>query len=113
MLAHKRLEIGWTWYAKRVWAGPVNPSCKRILMAYGFDVLGLNRMELKADARNERSCKAMARFGATFEGIHRAHMIRPDGRLRDTAWFSVIREEWPGVRDGLDARLAGYSGTGG
>lgn len=109
MLAHKRLEIGWTWYAKRVWSGPVNPSCKRMLMAYGFDVLGLNRMELKADARNERSCKAMARFGATFEGIHRAHMIRPDGRLRDTAWFSVIREEWPGVRDGLDARLAGFA----
>lgn len=109
VLAHRRLEIGWTWYAKRVWAGPVNPSCKRLLLAYGFDVLGLNRMELKADTRNQRSCKAMERFGAKFEGIHRAHMIRPDGRLRDTAWFSVIREEWPRVRDGLDARLAGFA----
>ena len=109
VLAHKRLEIGWTWYAKRVWAGAVNPSCKRLLLAYGFDELGLNRIELKADARNHRSCKAMERFGATFEGIHRAHMIRPDGRLRDTAWFSVIREEWPGVRDGLDARLAEFA----
>ena len=47
VLAHKRLEIGWTWYAKRVWAGPVNPSCKRMLLAHGFDVLGLNRLELK------------------------------------------------------------------
>jgi RimJ/RimL family protein N-acetyltransferase len=109
MLAHKRLEIGWTWYAKRVWAGPVNPSCKRMLLAHGFDVLGLNRMELKADARNQRSCRAMERFGARFEGIHRSHMLRPDGRLRDTAWFSVIREEWPGVRDGLDERLAGFA----
>lgn len=109
VLAHKRLEIGWTWYAKRVWAGAVNPSCKRLLLAHGFDTLGLNRIELKADARNERSCKAMARFGAVFEGIHRAHMIRPDGRLRDTAWFSVIAEEWPGVRDGLDGRLAAFS----
>jgi RimJ/RimL family protein N-acetyltransferase len=107
--AHKRAEIGWTWYAKRVWAGAVNPSCKRLLMAHGFDMLGLNRMELKADARNTRSCKAMERFGAKFEGIHRAHMVRPEGRLRDTAWFSVLREEWPDVRDGLDARLAAFS----
>ena len=112
VLAHKRLEIGWTWYAKRVWAGPVNPSCKRLLLAHGFDTLGMNRMELKADARNQRSCKAMERFGAKFEGIHRSHMVRPDGRLRDTAWFSVIAEEWPGVRDGLDARLAAFSGAG-
>lgn len=107
--AHKRVEIGWTWYAKRVWAGAVNPSCKRMLMAYGFDTLGYNRLELKADARNQRSCKAMERFGAKFEGIHRSHMVRPDGRLRDTAWFSVIREEWPAVRDGLDTRLAAFS----
>lgn len=107
--AHKRVEIGWTWYARRVWAGAVNPSCKRLLMAHGFETLGLNRIELKADARNTRSCKAMERFGAKFEGIHRSHMVRPDGRLRDTAWFSVIREEWPAVRDGLDARLAAFS----
>ena len=110
VLAHKRLEIGWTWYAKSVWAGAVNPSCKRMLFAHGFDVLGLNRIELKADARNQRSCRAMERFGATFEGIHRSHMVRPDGRLRDTAWFSVIREEWPRVREGLDARLSAFAG---
>lgn len=106
--AHRRVEIGLTWYARRVWAGAVNPSCKRLLLAHGFETLELNRVELKADARNERSCKAMARFGATFEGIHRSHMVRPDGRLRDTAWFSVIREEWPRVRDGLDERLKAY-----
>lgn len=111
--AHKRVEIGWTWYAKRVWAGAVNPSCKRMLMAHGFETLRLNRIELKADARNTRSCKAMERFGAKFEGIHRSHMVRPDGRLRDTAWFSVIREEWPVVRDGLDARLATFSAASG
>lgn len=109
VLIHKRLEIGWTWYAKRVWAGAVNPSCKRLLFAYGFETLGLNRIELKADARNQRSCKAMERLGAKFEGIHRSHMVRPDGRLRDSAWYSVIREEWPAVRDGLDARLKAFS----
>ncbi|MEP7210229.1 MAG: GNAT family protein [Alphaproteobacteria bacterium] len=106
--AHKRVEIGWTWYAKRVWAGAVNPSCKRLLLAHGFETLGLNRIELKADARNTRSCQAMERMGATFEGIHRAHMVRPDGVLRDSAWFSVIAPEWPGVRDGLDARLKAF-----
>jgi RimJ/RimL family protein N-acetyltransferase len=51
----------------------------------------------------------MARFGATFEGIHRSHMVRPDGRLRDTAWFSVIREDWPSVCDGLDTRLEAFA----
>ena len=87
----------------------MNPSCKRMLLAHGFEVLGLNRMELKADARNERSCKAMARFGATFEGIHRSHVVRPDVRLRHTEWLSVTGEDWPGGRDGLDARLAGFA----
>jgi RimJ/RimL family protein N-acetyltransferase len=106
---HKRVEIGWTWYARRVWAGAVNPSCKRMLLAHGFETLGLNRIELKLDARNARSFKAIERLGAKFEGVHRSHMVRPDGRLRDTAWFSVIREEWPAVRDGLDTRLAAFS----
>jgi RimJ/RimL family protein N-acetyltransferase len=107
--AHRRVEIGWTWYAKRVWAGAVNPSCKRLLFAHGFETVGFNRIELKADARNVRSCRAMERLGAKFEGIHRSHMVRPDGRLRDSAWYSVIREEWPVVRDGLDARLAAFA----
>ena len=107
--AHKRVEIGWTWYSKAVWAGAVNPSCKRMLFAHGFETLGLNRIELKLDARNTRSFKAIERLGAKFEGIHRSHMVRPDGRLRDTAWFSVIAEEWPGVRDGLDARLGAFA----
>jgi RimJ/RimL family protein N-acetyltransferase len=109
--AHKRVEIGWTWYARSAWAGAVNPSCKRLLFAHGFETLGLNRMELKADARNTRSCKAMERMGAKFEGIHRAHMVRPDGRLRDSAWYSVIAPEWPAVRDGLDARLKMFAAT--
>lgn len=109
-LRHKRVEIGWTWYGRAFWAGPVNPSCKRLLFAHGFDTLGLNRIELKLDATNQRSFKAVERLGAKFEGIHRSHMVLPDGRIRDTAWFSVIRPEWPAVRDGLDARLAAFAG---
>ncbi len=108
-LRHKKLEIGNTWYAKPFWAGAVNPSCKRLMLAHGFEQLHLNRIELKLDATNIRSFRAVARLGARFEGIHRAHMVLPDGRIRDTAWFSILKEEWPGVRDGLDARLSAFA----
>lgn len=108
-LRHKRLEIGWTWYAKSSWAGPVNPSCKRLMMGHGFDALDLNRIELKLDATNRRSFMAVERLGAKYEGVHRMHMVLPDGRIRDTAWFSITRPEWPFVRDGLDARLAAFA----
>lgn len=105
----KRVEIGWTWYAKSVWASAVNPSCKILMMGHCFETLGLNRVELKLDATNERSWRAVERLGAKHEGIHRAHMVMPDGRIRNTAWFSVIREEWPSVRSGLETRLAAFA----
>lgn len=105
-LPHKKVEIGSTWYPKRFWAGRVNPASKRALMAHGFETLGFNRIELKLDAANSRSWKAVERLGAKHEGVHRHHMVMPDGRLRDTAWFSVLKAEWPAVRAGLDARLA-------
>jgi RimJ/RimL family protein N-acetyltransferase len=104
--AHARVEIGHTWYAPRVWAGVVNPACKFALMRYGFETLDLNRIELKTDVRNTRSQAAIARLGAVREGVFRAHMIRADGSLRDTVYFSVIRQEWPMVGEGLRARLA-------
>lgn len=106
---NKKVEIGNTWYAKRFWAGAINPSCKRMLFSLGFDQLDLNRVELKLDATNIRSFRAISRLGARFEGIHRAHTVMPDGRLRDTAWFSVLKHEWPEVRAGLDARLEAFS----
>ena len=111
-LPNKKLEIGWTWYPKRFWAGWVNPAAKRAMMAHGFETLGLNRIELKLDATNTRSWKAVERLGAKHEGVHRHHMVLPDGRLRDTAWFSVLKAEWPAVRAGLDARLAEYRPSG-
>lgn len=103
----KRVEIGGTWYARDVWASVVNPACKLMLLAHGFETLGLNRIELKTDARNERSQAAIARLGAVREGVFRRHMVLPDGHIRDTVYFSIIREEWPAVRDRLMARLAG------
>ena len=107
----KRVEIGWTWYAKQAWGGVVNPSCKRLMLGHGFDTLGLNRIEFKLDATNERSWRAVERLGAKHEGVHRAHMILPDGRLRDTAWFSILQSEWPAVKAGLDERLNEIAAT--
>ena len=106
-----RVEIGGTWYALEVWGGIVNPACKFMLMQHGFETLGLNRIELKTDARNERSQKAIARLGAQREGLFRRHMVMPDGHIRDTVYFSVIREEWPEVKAGLLARLASFGAT--
>jgi N-acetyltransferase len=103
--AHRRLEIGHTWYAPAVWGGPVNPACKLALMTHAFETLGFNRVELKTDNRNLRSQAAIAKLGATREGVFRAHMIRRDGTLRDSVYFSVVRDEWPAVRDRLTGRL--------
>jgi len=99
------VEIGSTWYARAAQGGIVNPSCKLLLIGNAFEQ-GAERVELKTDALNQHSRNAMLKMGATFEGIHRKHMRRADGSLRDTAWFSVIRDEWPSVKAGLEARLA-------
>ncbi len=103
--AHKRVEIGHTWYNPTVWAGQVNPACKYALLRHGFEALDLNRIELKTDIANTRSQAAIAKLGAVREGVFRSHMIRSDGTLRDTVYFSIVREEWPAVRAGLLARL--------
>ena len=104
--AQRRLEIGHTWYAPSVWSTQVNPACKLVLMRHAFETLAFNRVELKTDNRNLRSQAAIAKLGAIREGVFRAHMIRRDGSLRDSVYFSVVREEWPAVRDRLIARLA-------
>ena len=104
--AHRRLEIGHTWYSPRVWATQVNPACKLALLRYAFESLAFNRVELKTDNRNLRSQAAIAKLGATREGLFRAHMVRRDGSLRDSVYFSIVRDEWPSVRDRLTRRLA-------
>ena len=100
------LEIGWTWYARAVWATVVNPTCKLLLLGHAFDVLGASRVTLKTDALNTRSRGAILRLGATYDGTLRHHRLRADGSVRDTAYFSVLAAEWPAVRDGLLARVA-------
>ena len=68
--------------------------------------MGVSACQLKTDALNERARGALEALGATFEGIHRNHMLVRDGENRDSAWYSVIDEEWPTVREHLEARLA-------
>jgi RimJ/RimL family protein N-acetyltransferase len=106
---HKRVEIGWTWYRPDVWAGPVNPECKLLLMAHAFEHLGLNRVQFMVDLLNTRSQAAVAKLGATREGVLRSVAVVRHGRIRDTVVFSVIAPEWPAVKGRLLARLAAFA----
>lgn len=99
------LEIGYTWYGAEARGTKVNPESKLLLLAHCFETLGCNRVQLKTDERNERSRNAMLKMGAKFEGILRRYQTREDGFCRNTAMFSVIRDEWPEVKAGLEARL--------
>jgi len=101
-----RGEIGFTVYAPPVWATKVNPECKFLLMAFGFEELEWQRIQLKTDIRNTRSQAAISKLGAVREGILRQHMRRRDGSLRDTVMFSVVADEWESVREGLVTRLS-------
>lgn len=104
--AHARAEIGWTWIARKVQRSAVNTQAKRLLLGHAFEVMKLNRIEFKTDSLNQVSRRAIARLGATQEGIFRNHMVMPDGRIRHTVYFSIIREEWPDLRSRLDAMLS-------
>ncbi|MEZ5464378.1 MAG: GNAT family protein [Lysobacteraceae bacterium] len=102
---NRRLEIGYTWYAKRVWATALNPAAKRLLLAHAFEQMGCIAVEFRTHWHNHRSRAAIARLGAKQDGVLRNHMILPDGSRRDTVVFSILDSEWPAVRRGLDARL--------
>jgi RimJ/RimL family protein N-acetyltransferase len=104
--SHDRVvEVGWTWFNPSVWRTGVNVETKLLMFTRAFETLGCVRVELKTDARNERSRGAMVRLPARFEGILRKHMIVPDVGQRDSAYFSVIDDEWPAVREALRARV--------
>lgn len=105
--AHRKLEIGWTWIAPAWQRTAINTECKYLLLSHAFEDLGADRVELKTDAKNTRSRAAILRIGATQEGILRHHMIAAGGRVRDTVYFSILAEEWPGVKAGLERKLAG------
>lgn len=105
--AHRALEIGSTWIARPYHGTLVNPENKYLLLRHAFETLAAVRVQLKTDGRNLHSQRAIARLGAKLEGTLRKHMVLPDGYVRDTVMFSIIEEEWPHVKGGLEARL-GY-----
>ena len=103
--ADRALEIGWTWLNPSAWRRGINVEQKLLLLGHAFERLECVRVELKTDARNERSRAAMAALPAQFEGVMRNHMIVPDVGQRDSAYYSVIDSEWPAVRANLERRL--------
>jgi RimJ/RimL family protein N-acetyltransferase len=105
---HERLEIGSTWLARRLWRTAANTEAKLLLLGHAFEALGAGRVEFKTDALNDRSRRALERLGARPEGVFRRHMVMPDGRRRDSAWYAVTLEDWPAVRARLEARLAAH-----
>ncbi len=104
-LENEHAHIGWTGWDPRVWAGPVNPEAKLLMLGEAFDH-GFGRVKLQADERNARSRAAIQKLGATFEGVTRRDRRRADGTWRGSAVYSILIDEWPGVRAGLEARLA-------
>jgi RimJ/RimL family protein N-acetyltransferase len=103
---HRRLEIGWTWVGREFQRSGANREAKLLQLTHAFETLGANRVEFKTDSRNERSRAALLGIGATFEGIFRRHMIMPWGPLRDSAYYSVIADEWPAAKARLEASLS-------
>ena len=105
---HRSIEIGWTWLAPEVWGTGANVEAKLLMLEDAFGRLGCRRVELKTDAFNERSRRAMEALPAQFEGVHRKQMLVRGGENRDTAWYSILDDEWPAVRSNLRARLDAY-----
>jgi RimJ/RimL family protein N-acetyltransferase len=97
------VEIGWTWLAASVQRSHVNSEAKLLMLTHAFEVWRVRRVTLKTDARNQRSRHAIARIGGRFDGVFRGHMPAYDGGVRDTAYFSILESEWPGVKEKLQA----------
>lgn len=108
--AHRRLEIGHTWVAAAWQRRGVNAEAKLLMCAHAFEDLGAHRVEFKTHARNDKARAALLGIGATFEGIFRKHMVMPDGTFRDSAWYSIVDDEWPAVKPRLEALVASHVG---
>ena len=107
---HAKLELG-TMLFKPFWGSPANKEAKYLLLRHAFEVLRAERVQFKVDLRNERSQRALEALGAVREGVLRKNRRLPDGAFRDDVVYSVLKEEWPGVKARLEARLYGASGN--
>jgi len=103
--AADRVEIGYTWYARRCQRSHVNTACKLLLFSYAFEEISCRVVGLRTDNFNFRSQKAIEALGAKKDGVIRHHWPRRDGSIRDTVMYSVLRDEWPSVRKHLELRL--------
>lgn len=103
--AHRRVEIGWTWYARRVQRTALNTKAKLLLLTHAFETMDAICMQFLANWFNFTSRAAIARLGAKQDGVLRNHMLNPDGSCRDTVVFSIIQSEWPAVKRHLRHKL--------
>ncbi|MFC9327341.1 GNAT family N-acetyltransferase [Kitasatospora sp. NPDC057015] len=105
-LPYRRVEIGFTFLGRSWQRTAINTEAKLLMLTHAFEEHAMNRVEFLTDVRNATSRAAIARLGATQEGVLRSHMVMRDGWIRDSVLFSITAPEWPGVKDGLGARLA-------
>jgi N-acetyltransferase len=103
--ADRVLEIGHSWISPSAWGSGANSEAKLLLLSHAFERLGCLRVEFKTEASNERSRAALAALPATFEGVFRKHMVVRGGERRDSAWYSVIDDDWPAVKAALESRV--------
>lgn len=100
----RRLEIGWTWIGRDFQRTGLNRHMKFVMLQFLFETLGIERVELRTDERNQASRKAITGIGAKFEGILRNHMLMPDGRRRSSAYYSILKHEWPYIKTNVFKR---------
>jgi N-acetyltransferase len=103
---HRGLEVGRTWIARPFQGTRVNPESKLLLLRHAFEDLGAIRVQLTTDRNNLQSQRAIEKLGARRDGVLRKYQIRSNGTVRDTVIYSILEEEWPEVKAGLEERLA-------
>ena len=107
----KRIEIGWSWLAKQYQGTGINFNAKFSLLSYAFEVLQWERVEIKTDNLNERSKQALRKIGAKEEGVLRSHMQMPLNRRRDSVYFSILKNEWPAIRNSIFKEITTFHYT--
>ncbi|WP_373317239.1 GNAT family N-acetyltransferase [Shewanella sairae] len=105
---HRRLEVGYTWYAKTAQRTAVNTEAKLLLLSYAFETLDVMAVEFRTHIQNQVSRQAICRLGASQDGILRNHQLLKNGTIRDTVVYSIIDSEWPAVKQGLKDKLQSH-----
>jgi RimJ/RimL family protein N-acetyltransferase len=104
-LNNSSTQFGYTWYSESTWGTGLNEHCKFLLLQFAFETIGFERIEFRADNRNKRSIAAMQKIGCTVEGILRNHLPTSDGTRRDSIVLSMLKNEWPKIKEGFLARI--------